>query len=158
MLAENSFKKEGYFVEFGGTNGLDLSNTHFLETEFNWQGIIAEPAKTWHQDLKNNRSCHIETDYVWLETAESLIFNEVDEGEFSTLDEFTKSDHFSNKRKQGKTYLVTTISLNDLLKKYNAPKDILITDHFQLWNTDYPSSINRGICHGYKQNSTSKRL
>lgn len=124
VLAEHDFKKEGYFVEFGATNGLDLSNTHLLETQFDWQGIIAEPAKSWHQNLKSNRNCHIETDCVWRETGKSLTFNEVDEGELSTLDEFTKSDHFSKKRKKGKTYPVTTISLNDLLEKYNAPKEI----------------------------------
>ena len=124
VLSEVDFKKEGYFVEFGATNGHDLSNTHLLETQFNWQGIIAEPAKSWHQDLKSNRNCHIETDCVWIETGKSLLFNAVDEGELSTLEQFTKSDHFSKKRKQGEIYPVTTISLNDLLKKYNAPKEI----------------------------------
>ena len=91
VLSEVDFKKEGYFVEFGATNGHDLSNTHLLETQFNWQGIIAEPAKSWHQDLKNNRTCHIETDCVWRETGKLLLFNEVDDGELSTLDEFTKA-------------------------------------------------------------------
>ena len=124
VLSEVDFKKEGYFVEFGATNGHDLSNTHLLETQFNWQGIVAEPAKSWHQDLKNNRDCHIETDCVWRETGKSLLFNEVDDGELSTLDEFTKSDHFSKKRKKGTTYSVTTISLNDMLEKYNAPREI----------------------------------
>lgn len=111
-------------MEFGATNGQDLSNTHLLETQFEWQGIVAEPAISWHQDLKANRRCHIETDCVWRETGETLTFNQVNDGELSTLSEFSKSDHFSKKRKQGTTYPVTTISLNDLLKKYDAPKII----------------------------------
>ena len=54
-LIENDFKRDGFFVEFGATNGLELSNTHLLEKEFGWTGILAEPAKTWHEDLyKNN--------------------------------------------------------------------------------------------------------
>ena len=44
-------KFEGYFVEVGGANGIDLSNTYLLEKEFGWKGIIVEPAKIWHEML-----------------------------------------------------------------------------------------------------------
>ena len=54
VLAEHDFKSSGYFVEFGATNGHDLSNTYLLETQFGWQGIVAEPAKSWHEALKKN--------------------------------------------------------------------------------------------------------
>ncbi|NKB76872.1 MAG: hypothetical protein GKR96_07435 [Gammaproteobacteria bacterium] len=47
-LSELSFKQGGFFVEFGATNGVGLSNTHLLETKFGWKGILAEPAKLWH--------------------------------------------------------------------------------------------------------------
>ena len=30
-LIENDFKRDGYFIEFGATDGLELSNTHLLE-------------------------------------------------------------------------------------------------------------------------------
>ena len=56
VLAEHDFKSAGYFVEFGATNGHDLSNTYLLETQFGWQGIVAEPAKSWHEALKKNRN------------------------------------------------------------------------------------------------------
>ncbi len=55
VLSELRFKRDGYFVEFGATNGIDLSNSHLLETRFGWQGILAEPARIWHKALKNNR-------------------------------------------------------------------------------------------------------
>lgn len=42
-------------MEFGATNGVDLSNTYFLEKCFGWKGILAEPAKGWHKALKKNR-------------------------------------------------------------------------------------------------------
>lgn len=65
VLSELEFKRNGYFVEFGATNGIELSNTYILEEEFEWNGILAEPAKCWHEDLKINRKCHIDTDCVW---------------------------------------------------------------------------------------------
>lgn len=51
-LSYLDFKKNGYFVEFGATNGVDLSNTYLMEKEFGWNGILAEPAVVWHKDLK----------------------------------------------------------------------------------------------------------
>ena len=124
VLSELEFKKKGYFVEFGATNGLDISNTYLLEKKFDWNGIVAEPAKKWHHELKKNRKVNIETDCVWRETGKVLNFNEVDETELSTIDKFSSSDQHQNLRKNGKQYKVSTISLKDLLAKYMAPKII----------------------------------
>jgi hypothetical protein len=41
VLSETHYKRNGYFVEFGAANGIDLSNTYLLETEFSWSGILA---------------------------------------------------------------------------------------------------------------------
>ena len=50
-----NWKRHGFFVEFGATNGLDLSNTFLLEKGFGWKGILCEPVSTWKEDLiKNN--------------------------------------------------------------------------------------------------------
>jgi FkbM family methyltransferase len=124
VLSHLGFKKNGFFVEFGATNGLDLSNSHLMEKEFEWNGILAEPATCWHKELKNNRTCYIETDCVWKDSKSVLTFNQVDEAELSTINIFSDSDSHSEARKKGRTYEVQTISLNDLLKKYNAPKII----------------------------------
>ena len=124
VLLETNFKKNGFFVEFGATNGIDLSNTYLLETEFNWKGILAEPAKVWHEDLDKNRACVIEKDCVWSDSSSVLDFNEVNEAELSTITRFNKNDWASKNRKYGKSYEVKTISLVDLLIKYNAPKII----------------------------------
>ena len=124
VLAELGFKKGGYFVEFGATNGKDLSNTYLLEKSYGWQGILAEPAVSWHADLSRNRDCHIEKDCVWRASGETLVFNETDIRELSTIDAFSDSDMHGEARKSGKSYQVPTISLNDLLAKYEAPRKI----------------------------------
>jgi FkbM family methyltransferase len=124
VLSQMGFAKEGFFVEFGATNGLDLSNTHLLEKNFGWQGILAEPARIWHQSLSSNRSASIDTNCVWKVTGDILVFNEARFPELSTIEEFNALDMHQDSRKFGQTYEVPTITLLDLLKKHNAPKVI----------------------------------
>jgi FkbM family methyltransferase len=124
VLSELDFKREGYFVEFGATNGTTLSNTHLLEKQFGWTGILAEPARCWHSDLKKNRSAIIETNCVWRDSTSVLNFNEVSNAELSTINLFSSSDIHRTARIKGHRYCVKTISMNDLLAKHNAPKQI----------------------------------
>lgn len=124
VLSQLDFKRGGYFVEFGATNGIDLSNTYILEKEFGWNGILAEPARCWHRALCTNRRAHIETSCVWNESDSVLRFNEVDNADLSTIDSFSGTAFYREARRKGKLYDVKTISLNDLLSKYAAPTQI----------------------------------
>lgn len=124
VLTELCFKTGGYFVEFGATNGVDLSNTYLLEKGFGWTGILAEPARSWHSELKKNRSSIIESKCVWSTSGQTLKFNETASGEFSTIDVFSDLDQHSRVRESGQRYEVETISLVDLLETYNAPNEI----------------------------------
>jgi FkbM family methyltransferase len=124
VLSMLDFKQKGFFVEFGATNGIDYSNTYLMEKEFGWTGILAEPAKCWHNELKINRTAEIEMKCVYKDSKSTVQFNEVNNAALSTITTFSKSDFFSQERKAGKTYESKTISLEDLLKKYNAPKII----------------------------------
>ena len=126
VLFLSDFRKGLYFVEFGAADGVKSSNTFLLEDSFNWKGILAEPAIIWSNDLKLNRpSASIELDCVWSDSNSELIFNETpDAPGLSTVFEYRDSDLHYNSRKQSKRYKVKTISLNDLLEKYNAPSHI----------------------------------
>ena len=117
-------KRDGFFVEFGATNGRDLSNTFALEQRLGWGGILAEPAKRWHTALKANRKAAIDTRCVWSETGAQLEFKETEIAEFSTLSSLVDKDFNKSGRVKGTTYLVDTVSLNDLLKTHNAPREI----------------------------------
>jgi FkbM family methyltransferase len=124
VLDELGYKRNGYFVEFGATNGVDFSNTYLLETEMGWRGILAEPAKVWQDALVANRKCCISFDCVWSKSHEELEFNEVGAADLSTIDVFSDGDEHATTRKEGKKYNVYTVSLLDLLNKHKAPKEI----------------------------------
>lgn len=120
VAAMTGFKRGGYFVEFGATDGVGLNNTHMLEAELGWTGILAEPARGWHADLKRNRECTIETRCVWRASGETIRFTEAPRGENSGI-----SSYVSTTRKlRGNSYDVTTISLNDMLAEHDAPQVI----------------------------------
>jgi len=120
-------KRNGFYCDFGATNGVDLSNSCMLERHYDWTGICAEPAVGWQQDLRSNRpKSSVETDCVWTTTGKTLVFNEVAVKELSTIDAFSSNDRHGKSR-QGRsrnTYEVSTISLTDLLKKHSAPADL----------------------------------
>lgn len=114
--------KSGFFVEFGATDGITLSNTYLLEKYFQWTGILAEPGRVWHESLRRNRSCHIDHRAVWKQSKERLEFNEVDVAELSTFSSFSESDAHAEARREGRLYEVETVSLQDLLISCAAPR------------------------------------
>lgn len=118
VLFQLDFKRNGYFVEFGATNGVDSSNTWLLEKVFGWEGILAEPSIIWVEDLKKNRKCNIETKAVWSKSNKKLSFLQSIIPELSTIYKFRNNDTYPRK---GRIYNVETISLLDLLIKFNAP-------------------------------------
>jgi Methyltransferase FkbM domain len=124
VLSELGFKRNGFFVEFGATNGEDLSNTYLLEKEYGWNGILAEPARCWHDALSRNRGCHIEKKSVWSLSDQTVRFRETEMQELSTIDSYAELDHNREYRVKAIYYDTKTISLMDLLNKYDAPNTI----------------------------------
>jgi FkbM family methyltransferase len=122
VLSQLNFKRDGYFVEFGATNGVDLSNTYLLERQYGWNGIVAEPARCWHASLLSSRMCHVDTACVWSQSGLMLPFNETAQPMLSTLARFSSDDRHAAARQKGTHYHVPTISLLDLLRKHDAPR------------------------------------
>lgn len=125
-LYENDFIQDGFYVEFGATDGID-GNTYLLSKKFNWSGILAEPSPYWFDTLVKNRksdNTKIVTDCVYTETGKTLDFLVVDDPVLSTISGFGNDDEHADKRKKSEVVKVKTISLYDLLKTNDAPKDI----------------------------------
>tara|TARA_E500000178_G_scaffold302576_1_gene312186 strand:+ start:46 stop:891 length:846 start_codon:yes stop_codon:yes gene_type:complete len=134
FVIKNNFKKT--FLEFGATNGIDLSNTYKLENELSWTGVLAEPDTNWISTLKKNRhKSKIITKCIWSKSGEKVNFFSSSESIFSTIEKFKHSDFKSMpgntalRTRNGKNIVVETISLNQLIEeefKGEAPSYISI--------------------------------
>ena len=123
-------KRKGRFLEFGATNGKELSNSYLLEKNFEWEGVLAEPSPQWEKSLKENRPrTKIINECIYSESGEMIDFFVSKNGDFSTINEFKESDiesmpgNTKARNEEGFTVKVPTISLNDVfIKHFNGEK------------------------------------
>jgi FkbM family methyltransferase len=123
-LSACEFRHGGFFVEVGAAGGVDLSNTYLLERSFGWSGILAEPARCWHDSLTAARTAIIDQRCVWATSGEELEFAETAEAEYSTVAIYASEDHHRDRRQNPRVYPVATVTLADLLREHNAPSRI----------------------------------
>ena len=123
FIIEEKFDKT--FLEFGATDGFELSNSFMLEKDLQWKGVLSEPSPQWHKSLKENRKkSKIITKCIWSETGKKLEFFMSDMGALSTIKDFVENDKISipqntnDRIKSGKIISVETISLNDVILQY----------------------------------------
>ena len=126
VLEKTGYKRNGYFVEFGATDGVLLSNTWLLEKEFGWQGICAEPNPKFFAKLKGNRQCTVSDQYIGRETGKRVEFILADA--YGSSQEYADDDAHSDKRAAyraaGRIATLTTISLDSFLIQHGAPREI----------------------------------
>ena len=126
VLRNSNYKKHGFFVEFGATDGLMLSNTWLLEKDYEWQGICAEPNPHFYKQLAHNRQCITSMDCITDATGDLVEFVLADE--YSGITDHAFEDSHKDKRQafksKGDTISLRTISLHDFLLKHDAPRDI----------------------------------
>jgi FkbM family methyltransferase len=114
----------GYYVEIGASDGINLSNTYLLEKE-GWKGICVEPIPSVYEELKKNRPNSYCCNKAVYHTS-GLTVNFDICNLYSLLSGISESiDTYKAHIDQNKTSIqVETISLNDLLDKVYAPKFI----------------------------------
>lgn len=126
VLEQTNHKREGFFVEFGATDGLRLSNTWLLETEFDWNGICAEPNPDLFRQLQFNRRCITSSACIGGVSGQEVEFILADA--FGGIAEYAMSDHHAERRdafrRDGRVMTVSTVSLEDFLIAHNAPREI----------------------------------
>ena len=113
------YQFNNYFVEFGATNGFDLSNTELLESQMGWTGLLAEPAEIWWADLDSNRTASIDHRCVWSVSGVDLNFTE--SKELSGVSELLVQRKNNDYIESGK---VRSVALGDLLMEHKTPFQI----------------------------------
>ena len=121
--------RDGFFVEAGATNGVNGSATLYLERELNWNGICIEPIPHQYEKIKEYRSCIAENKALWSSTGEILDFTYYPKrsGHSAVSAENKNQEKLINE--DFKIIKIESITLTDVLKKFNAPK---IIDYFCL--------------------------
>lgn len=126
VLERTGFKKGGFFVEFGATDGILLSNSWLLERHFGWTGICAEPNPRFFEKLKRNRHCTLTPACIAGQSGELLEFVLADE--YGGFERNIAIDQHAAKREAyrntGHRITVKTESLHDLLTRLGAPRHI----------------------------------
>ena len=126
VLEKSNYKRGGFFVEFGATNGILLSNTYLLEKHFGWQGLCAEPNPDYFADLQKNRNCLVSNACIGAETGQDVDFVLADE--FGTIAQYADTDQHSARRaafrNEGRTIRLRTTNLADFLTAHKAPRQI----------------------------------
>lgn len=127
VLERSGYKEGGFFVEFGATDGVLLSNTYLLESEFNWSGVLSEPNPAFLQKLKRNRACKVSTDCIGARSGDQVefVFADVYGGMLEHLDH----DYHGDKRRPyieagDHVVTLTTVSLDEFLTRNEAPRVI----------------------------------
>lgn len=112
-------QRDGFFVEFGATDGKLLSNTLLLENDYAWSGILAEPARTWHDQLAVNRTAAIDHRCVSSTSGQRVAFVESVPNPAHSVVSNKSTNQLPGH--ETITYDVETISLADLLDLHAAP-------------------------------------
>lgn len=118
-------KYDGFFVEIGASDGINLSNTYLLESQYKWKGICCEVIpKNFEKLIKNRPNSICYNEAVYNNTGLTVTFyisnkNNLLSGIANYIDRH-KSTVDSNKT----CIRVQTISLLDVLNNANAPSFI----------------------------------
>jgi len=127
VLERTGYKQGGFFVEFGASDGVLLSNTWLLEHHMGWQGICAEPNPGFYDRLQRNRKCILTNSCIGPRTGEVVDF--VLAEEYGGMVQDMGRDMHADKReayfsqKSNRTQFFTE-SLDDMLRRLRAPRVI----------------------------------
>jgi FkbM family methyltransferase len=124
VLFELKEKRGGFFVEFGATDGVAMSNTLLLERDYGWTGILAEPNPVWHACLERNRRVSIAKVAVGPVSAPAVAFAATESPEIAGLKAYAGLDRLARHRADSPEISVEALSLNDLLDRHDAPSPI----------------------------------
>lgn len=125
-------KRNGFFLDMGAADGVKINNTYLLEKQYGWTGICVEPWNVNFEKLRKNRHCTCANELV---DGSSHIVDfwqgSQDDGHYAgIIDADTDAAkpqhaaHLTQAKALGRIEKRQTITLTQLLDKYQAPKTI----------------------------------
>lgn len=118
-------KVNGFFIEVGANDGINLSNTYLLEQQYNWKGICCEPIpEKYEQLLKNRQNSVCYKEAVYNQSGLTLTFDIANNYDLLSgiMEHIDSHKHEVEANKT--TIQVQTITLLDVLDTANAPSFI----------------------------------
>jgi len=115
-------KKNGFFLDIGAHNGVDINNTYYLEKELNWNGICIEADPKIFDILKKNRKCTC---------VNSAISDKIEEINFI-------QDGFSGRISDSGNLKLISSTIDLILNDYNVPN---LIDYISLDVEGYESKV-----------------
>jgi FkbM family methyltransferase len=124
-------KREGFFVEIGAVDGIEISNTYLLETKYNWKGICVEAIPDKFEKLVKNRpNSKCISKAVFRETGLKVPFSICHSLELvSGMNDYLGGNWRPTVENNRTVIDVETITLNDILDENEAP---LFIDYLSL--------------------------
>ncbi len=127
VLERTGYKRNGFFVEFGATDGVLLSNTFLLEKMFGWTGLLSEPNPEYFADLKKHRSAKALDACIAGKSGEIVDFVLADE--FGGIKDYISDDRHASRRESyaqlpENVLRLETVSLDEFLRQNEAPFQI----------------------------------
>jgi hypothetical protein len=142
-------KRDGFFVEAGAADGIQLSNTLLLEKHLGWKGILIEPTSAFEKLLKNRPNCILHNSCLGSER-KTVILHEICDCGWQAGNLFLSraiDDNGIFKEKVDSnnstiSYQKEAVPLQEILLKYNAPK---VIDYFSLDVEGYEYEVLRNF-------------
>lgn len=117
------FKRNGYYVDIGAHDGIELSNTYLLEKQFGWSGLCIEANPYTFQKLQQNRPNSININkLVFNRSGEKVEFNIAKDPMLSGVSELVIRHKES--LTGGEKMILESETLTNILRQNNTPNII----------------------------------
>jgi FkbM family methyltransferase len=150
--------EDGYFIDVGAFDGVNFSNTYFLEKNRSWRGICIEPLPKQFKKLQRNRVCELVNGVVSSKDVEHVEFCELGgycemlSGIIANYSDDHKARIFNEQRDQNEEHLRDKIKVRNFrFSQLPARKEIdLLSIDIEGGELDLLNDIDMGL---YKINA-----
>ena len=130
VLSTLNNKRNGVFLDIGAFDGVNLSNTYLLESQYGWKGICIEANETTFKKLRNSRDCICVNELLAGEANKVITFQHLGELSFcKSMQNINNNINIADIKSQHpdldvSTHNLKTNTLNNILTEYKIDEVI----------------------------------